>query len=343
MRSARWSFRCAGGVPLAVVLLVGCAGTGPVAPDPLPEPSEPPPSAEPSEPEGVAIEAPMAIVRMIEDGEYPRAQAALEARIANGARDALTRSLLDQLTADPAQVLGPVAGRHPVEPGETLSGLAQRYLGDPMLFVILARYNGIARPRALEIGRVLAVPARPASAAAVADSDADPGEPPWTGERYRREIEAALASGEIASAQELLARAQQARPGTGEWQPWLRRLSDRVEAETAQRRALATPEATDLASREAAFADLQRALALVPGLEPATSALPAVRTALVEALHREAVVHFRNQRVDPALVLWDRALALDPEFEPAQGYRQRALEIRRRLETLPEADPVPEG
>ena len=51
-------------------------------------------------------------------------------------------------------------------------------------------------------------------------------------------------------------------------------------------------------------------------------------------LHEAAVVHFRNQRLDEAIGLWDEVLRLDPGFEQARGYRLRAQELKRRLDQL---------
>src|SRR3546814_10970209 len=85
-----------------------------------------------------------------------------------------------------------------------------------------------------------------------------------------------------------------------------------------------------LQSHESAYDDFAKALALAPGLEPATERRNALRNTLVLDYHEAAIIRYRNQQLDEALVFWDKALALDPQFAPAQGYRLRALALTRR-------------
>jgi len=135
-----------------------------------------------------------------------------------------------------------------------------------------------------------------------------------------------------------LSRARTA-PASREWSGWLVPLGQRLEALQWLQRGVAAEARDDMAGREQALAAYERALSIRPDVEPAKTRRVALRTALVEDYHRAAVVHFRNQRVDESLALWDKALALDPGFQPAIGYRTRALEIKRRLDRLEQDDP----
>ena len=85
---------------------------------------------------------------------------------------------------------------------------------------------------------------------------------------------------------------------------------------------------------EAAYAALSSAVAAAPGIEPATSTLATVKPKLVRQYHEQALVDFRQQNLDQAIALWDKALAIDPNYEPALGYRARALELQHRLKQL---------
>jgi hypothetical protein len=42
-------------------------------------------------------------------------------------------------------------------------------------------------------------------------------------------------------------------------------------------------------------------------------------------------VLYRDQHLDEAIALWDRVLAIEPDFEPAVVYRARAVELKQRL------------
>ncbi|GAB16796.1 hypothetical protein GOEFS_014_00380 [Gordonia effusa NBRC 100432] len=68
----------------------------------------------------------------------------------------------------------PDLGRvHPVVAGDTLSGLAQRFYGDPGKFGIIAATNAIRNPDHIEVGWVLAIPDLPAP-----PRPANPGDKP---------------------------------------------------------------------------------------------------------------------------------------------------------------------
>lgn len=72
----------------------------------------------------------------------------------------LARNALEQFDADPQAMLGRQYFRYRVQPGESLSLIAERFLGDKLKFIILARYNGLAEPARLEAGQVLRIPER---------------------------------------------------------------------------------------------------------------------------------------------------------------------------------------
>ena len=56
-----------------------------------------------------------------------------------------------------------------------------------------------------------------------------------------------------------------------------------------------------------------------------------MRQQLLSAYHQRAIVLYRDQKLDPAIALWDHVLAIDPSYEPAVIYRARALELKQRL------------
>ncbi|HTM29615.1 MAG TPA: LysM domain-containing protein, partial [Rhodanobacter sp.] len=57
----------------------------------------------------------------------------------------------------------------------------------------------------------------------------------------------------------------------------------------------------------------------------------ALRSQLLDSYHERAIVLYRDQQLDQAIVLWNRVLAIAPGYEPAVVYRARALELKQRL------------
>lgn len=284
-------------VALLGLALAACGLRG-KRPAPHAEPVAVPAAAASAEPALAPVELDP-IVAMLEEGRWKEARRRLQDVLAADPDQHLARRLLEQLDADPQAYLGPAHRTHTVAAGDTLSGLAARDLGDPLEFLILARYNRIAYPKVLQVGQVLKIPTGYRA----------PARPAGNG---RAGAAGPAVSVPAASPQERHANALL----------WQQRGIERMQG------------AATLADREAAFAAFGTALGFDPGLEPARQHRQALRATLVADYHRAAVVHFRNQQLDQALALWDKALDLDPAYEPALSYRTRALELKRRLQEL---------
>jgi len=108
-------------------------------------------------------------VDLLNRGDAAQARDVLIEALCSEPDNELARNLLAQLDADPRQVLGDRAFDYTVQPGESLSRIAQRFMGDRFKFHLLARYNGIDNPSRLRAGQVIQVPGdAPASVAAPA-------------------------------------------------------------------------------------------------------------------------------------------------------------------------------
>lgn len=146
--------------------------------------------------------------------------------------DAVARSLIQQIDTDPHVLLGRENYSYTLREGETLSTVAQRALGNPMLFYALARYNDIAVPESVGPGRTILVPGRrpapppprseprptpsprPTAPNVTPPRPAPPASNPAQAARLRAQGLAALNAGQIDRAVSLLRQALAQDPGS---------------------------------------------------------------------------------------------------------------------------------
>jgi LysM domain-containing protein len=177
-------------------LLVGCVGQQavPTAPEPpKPAPSQPasPTSAPP--PGGTQAPAPGApsgpasvpnaqaaqrsantAIELLESGHEDQAVGELQRALAADPNNRLAQSLMRQVQQDPVSALGREYFMYRVQPGESISRIAQRFLGDVHLFYILARYNDLKVPKQLPSGAMIKVPGKEPPRAAPAPQPSPP-------------------------------------------------------------------------------------------------------------------------------------------------------------------------
>lgn len=275
------------------------------------------------------------VMDALQNGDFAAAATLLEAlRHANPGSSTLSL-LQQQLTEPPESLLPPPYRSFRVQPGDTLSEIAERELGNPLLFVALARLNGLAEPRRLSVGSELRVPVRTdesdAATAMPEDEDIAVAESadPETSEPIRRppddtrrsELETVaeylLASGQPTDARELLLAAGVERnlsPGAEELLAELSLDSARAEADDGQ--------------FDAALATLTEAAAALPaGLQRARLDARRTRIAVLERLAAAEVLEQQGQLIE-AYTAVDRALELEADFAPAV---QREAALRTML------------
>ena len=236
----------------------------------------------------------------LQRGRYAEGERALRQYLAAHPGDRTAQAMLHQLTADPVRELGARSRSYTVQPGDSYSTLAARYLGDAQRFLILARYNGSTDPSVLRRGQTLRLPLGAVS----------PGVTP--------QVPAAASAADTAAPAASAASDAAGRPG---------------ESATAKARRLQRRSVSLLAQghKNQALAQLDEALSLDPHLKPSDQQAAALRQQLLTAYHQRAIVLYRDQKLDPAIALWDHVLAIDPSYEPAVIYRARALELKQRL------------
>lgn len=174
----------------AALLIAGCTtgGMG-AAGSPKPPPASPPTAGAPSEPARAPEPPPAppppitpamvqrtltAAIELLEAGQEEPALAEIDKVLAVEPGNRLAQSLARQVREEPAALLGRESFSYRVAPGESLSLIAQRALGDRFMFYALARYNGIRVPRQLAGGQVIRVPGRSMPPAAAPPAERTP-------------------------------------------------------------------------------------------------------------------------------------------------------------------------
>jgi tetratricopeptide (TPR) repeat protein len=157
-------------------------GTPPAAPQPSPPataaPAPAPAPVDPAVARPQAAKLALEAVDQLQNGDETAARGTLERALALDPANDLARKLMDQIRADAQKELGPVFFRYTVQPADTLSRLAQQYMGDRFRFYILAKYNDIANPSRLSAGQVIRIPGREPPKVAAPEPPAAPAPPP---------------------------------------------------------------------------------------------------------------------------------------------------------------------
>lgn len=236
-------------------------------------------------------------------GRYADGEQRLRQYLAKYPTDRAAQGLLRQLTADPNTALGKKSRSYVVQSGDSYSTLAARNLGDSTLFLILARYNGSTDPSALRAGETVRLPQSPLRTSW--SSDAPPAK--TTTPKSSAAPTAPVAATDAAPATE----------------------SPAAKAQRLQSESIAL---SQQGQNGQALARLDQALTIDPHLKPAGN--QALRGQLLDSYHERAVVLYRDQKLDQAIALWDRVLAIDPSYERAVIYRTRAIELQHRLKQL---------
>jgi LysM repeat protein len=173
----------------ATALLIGCAtpppatdaatGNGsagrpaPAATAPVPAPA-PVPEITPAQAKAQAQRLALDAVDQLQNGDETAARLTLDKAVALDPTNDLAKKLQEQIKADAQKELGPVFFRYTVQKDDSLSKLAQQYLGDRFRFYILAKYNDMASPNKLAAGQVIKIPGRaPATPPPVATPSPD--------------------------------------------------------------------------------------------------------------------------------------------------------------------------
>ena len=267
------------------------AGAAPAA---APTPAQP--ELSPAEAKATAQRLALQAVDQLQGGDEAGAKQTIERALALDPANDIAKKLLDQINADAQRELGSVFFRYTVQPGDTLSKIAQQYMGgDRFRFWILAKYNDIPNPSRVQVGQVIKVPGR--APAPGTPKPAAPAPSPEPADEAAKAASPEAATPRSASMQLMQQGADLTKAGNLEG-------------------------AYD-AYREAALRD--------PGNRDAVAQRDATRSQLARRYEREAAQAFQRQNLDEAINKWDRVLALEPGNQKAKLERERAIDLRKKL------------
>lgn len=311
---------------LALSLLLAACAEAPKDPPPPPPvqpapppPPPPPPPAPPPEPvpltpaeraaaQQQAQKTALAAVDLLAAGNEEQGTAELKRALALDPANKLALSLTRQVSEDPVVLHGRESFAYVVRPGESLSQIAGRYLGDIYAFYGLARYNGIKVPRQVAGGQTIRIPGK--QRAALPPPSAEPGRPAAT---PRMPDSASGAAAEPAATAVAAPATPPPDPGP----------SPAVQA-------FRSAESLEKAGKlDSALADYRTAATL--GYPGADAKVQAVTARLVDVNSRAARVALNRQDLDGSIRAWDRVLELSPGNENALLERQKVLRLKEKL------------
>lgn len=306
-----WYAQRAGGLAGVALLLASCATAPPPAPAPAAAPTpvvaapEPPKPVAPAVPELTPAQAKtqaqklsIDAVTQLQNGDEPAAQRTLEQALALDPANDLAKKLMEQIKADPQKELGTVFFRYTVQRDDSLSKIAQQYMGDRFKFHILAKYNDIQNPSKLAAGQVIKVP----------------GKAPPPGAAPPRPAPAAAEAPDEAAKAAAAAATEAATP--------------RNAAATLMQQGLDMQKGGNI---EGAYDAFREAALRDPGNRDAVLQRDALRQQLARKYEREATQAFQRQNLDESIAKWDRVLALEPGNQKAKLERERAIDLRKKL------------
>jgi LysM repeat protein len=146
MRTRRLSF-LARSMPTAIILALAACSHASHGPAPV--------SAAP------ATASPDSVIAALNAGDEATARKQIKALQKRTPNDPAARVLEESIDRDPVDLLGPKSFSYTTQPGDTMVGLADRFLGNRLKFYQLARYNGVKIPATLAAGTVLKIPGTP--------------------------------------------------------------------------------------------------------------------------------------------------------------------------------------
>lgn len=299
----------------------------------------------------------------LEQGERDEARWALTEALRLEPDNKQVQKLLHQTDANAKAELGEESFDYTVQPGDTLSKIAKQYMGDPLSFYFLAKYNDIDNPSQVHTGQVIKIPGKKPASEVVQEApvaapasglvtkarelhtegkhkaviellenqidgaDSEPLRALLVGS-YRKVAESLRKEGKLAEARGLLQKAAALEPGNREIG---RELAATNKAGEVERHYQAGLDALQKKEFDTANKEFTKTLEMQPDHAGAKSKREAMKKDVVEDYYKQALAAQRKQELDKAIELWDSVLALDPSNENAKLHRLKAVELKDKL------------
>ncbi|HEX8874193.1 MAG TPA: LysM domain-containing protein, partial [Nitrosospira sp.] len=311
-----------------ILLVAGLSGCAMMPPAPAPLPAAPEPEPVPAVvvvPQGSARELFIAGVDALQHGDRQKAKPLLQRVLALEPNHKDAATLLQQIDADPVEMLGKENFPYKVQPGDTLSLIAKHFLGDRFKFYVLARYNDLAVSDKLEAGQLIKIPGKkpppskapPATVATVATVAEQPP-PPDTSSPRLAEAKALYTDGRFADAINALERIRSERGPGAEVDDFL------ITVYSAYAKKL-----TGSGQFAEANKLLSRALSTYPANERLKRQIDQVETnRIAEQAYQEGNQWLNDGEPEKAYTAYAKALKLAPEHA---GAKAALLKIRAQV------------
>jgi LysM repeat protein len=98
---------------------------------------------------------------LLDRGDTATATKRLTAVLKRDPDNPSAKLLQESIIRDPKELLGPASFPYVTRAGDTMPGLAERFLGNRLKAFQLSRYNGITKPDTLMAGQLLRIPGEP--------------------------------------------------------------------------------------------------------------------------------------------------------------------------------------
>jgi tetratricopeptide (TPR) repeat protein len=289
-------------------------------------------------------------LQLLQDGQPQQADEELHAYLKDVPDSKPARDLVAQIET-PLDKLFPIDNFHVVlAKDESLSSLAKTYLGDPLSFYALARYNAIAVPAKVNAGQPIKIPKTPfalAAEKALAAKEPDEPETPTptpkpklTAGEIWKEIEADVRhhrygeAVELFDANEFTANRAQARVIASAYAAEAKAKRERNPQICARYAMKAGQLYFDADEPAKAMEALDIALAAAPGDAEAAALRQQAAHKIADRKYKEGMIAFQHQDLDGAIAAWDKVVALEPEYKDVQLNRSQALKLKENLKKL---------
>lgn len=287
--------------------------------------------------EPVAVEAPEALpglttsqrlrrsLQLLEDGDEATARVELVAYMRAAKNSSTGRSLLRQIDTPPEEYFPAEFREVILRKDQSLSNIAQTYLGSAVQFHALAKYNGIEQPKRMFPGQIVKVPLTESAVSAFSELEDALDEPALDSLPLAERLEPVPLAVDAVSAADSES-SDLPREVIAPQETKARESAGAIGAEASERATAGVPKEPIIEAVQEQLEPVMQAAAQEPAAAPAPLD--------VDGLHRRAINAYRAQDLDTAIELWDQILDADPSYEGARLYRSQALALKKRLNSL---------